>query len=148
MKKLIKFCLNENKTGHDLGLLLLRLLVGGMMLTHGCAKLSAFGMLAHTFPDPIGLGSTASLILILFAEVGCSLLLLFGFFTRLAILPLIFGMCVAGFVVHNADAFQTKELPLLYLGIYVVLFFTGAGRFALDHFMTRKVRRVSHKNIA
>lgn len=141
MKKLIKFCLSEHKAGRDFGLLLLRLLVGGMMLTHGCAKLGAFGTLVHTFPDPIGLGSTASLILILFAEVGCSLLLLFGFFTRLAVFPLIFGMCVAGFVVHNADAFQTKELPLLYLGIYIVLFFTGAGRFSLDYFMTRKTSK-------
>ena len=41
-------------------------------------------------------------------------------------------MLVVIFIVHGGDPFQAKELPLLYLGIYVVLFFTGGGRYALD----------------
>lgn len=140
MKKLIKFCSSENKNSRDFGFLLLRLFVGGMMFTHGWAKISAFSTLADTFPDPIGIGSTASLILMIFAEAGCSLLLVLGVFTRLAVLPLIFGMCVAGFVVHSGDPFQAKELALLYLSIYIVIFFIGAGRFSLDYFFTHKVK--------
>jgi len=31
-----------------------------------------------------------------------------------------------------------KELPLLYLGIYILLFFTGAGRISLDAIISKK----------
>lgn len=79
------------------GLLLLRLFAGGMMLTHGWAKLSSFTDLSVTFPDPLGVGNTFSLVLNVFAEVGCSLCLILGFVTRLAVLPLIFNMAMAFF---------------------------------------------------
>ena len=110
----------------DGALLFLRLFIGGMMLSHGWAKLASFSTLSATFPDPLGVGSTLSLLLILFAEVGCSCLLIFGLMTRLATLPLMFGMLMAFFVIHGADPFAVRELPLLYLGVYVFLLWGGA----------------------
>lgn len=62
-----------------------------------------------------------------------------GAFTRLATIPLIFSMLVVIFIVHANDPFQMKELPLLYLGIYVLLFFTGAGRISLDTIISKKI---------
>lgn len=118
--------------GRSLVLLLLRLFIGGMMLTHGVAKLSGFEALSTTFPDPLGIGSAASLVLSLLAEVGCSLLLIFGIFTRLAVLPLIFNMCIAVFVVHAGGAFQMKEMAVMYLAIYILVFFLGGGKYAVD----------------
>ena len=56
-----------------------------------------------------------------------------GAFFRLALLPLIFTMCVAMFVVHNGQSFAAKELAAIYLVIYVVLFIAGAGRYSLDN---------------
>ena len=109
------------------------------MLTHGLAKLTSFSELSATFPDPIGLGSTLSLILIIGAEVGCSLFVIVGAFTRLATIPLVFSMLVVIFVVHANDPFQMKELPFLYLGIYILLFFTGAGKISLDSIISKKI---------
>ena len=48
-------------------------------------------------------------------------------------------MLVVIFIVHANDPFQMKELPLLYLGIYVLLFFTGAGRISLDTIISKKI---------
>lgn len=123
----------------SLGLLILRVLVGITMLTHGLAKLTSFSELSATFPDPIGLGSTLSLILIIGAEVGCSLFVIVGAFTRLATIPLVFSMLVVIFVVHANDPFQMRELPFLYLGIYILLFFTGAGKISLDSIISKKI---------
>lgn len=124
-------------------LLLMRLFVGGMMLTHGWAKLSSFADLSVVFPDPLGVGSTFSLILTVFAEVGCSLCLILGFMTRLAVLPLIFDMAIAFFVIHSADAFAVKEMALLYLGMYVIVFWAGGGKYAVDEIIRQKlIRRV------
>ena len=138
MKKVISSIIAPNQKFLSLGLLILRVLVGITMLTHGLAKLTSFSELSATFPDPIGLGSTLSLILIIGAEVGCSFVIV-GAFTRLATIPLVFSMLVVIFVVHANDPFQMKELPFLYLGIYILLFFTGAGKISLDSIISKKI---------
>lgn len=113
-------------------LLVLRIAIAGIMLTHGLPKLGKILDGNWQFGDPLGLGSGLSLGLTVFAEVGCSLLLVAGLFTRLATLPLLFTMLVAFFIVHAADPFGDKELPLLYALIYATLFFTGPGRYSVD----------------
>ena len=123
--------MNHN-TSLSLGLLVLRLGFGGLMLTHGIPKLMNYSTLATQFPDPIGMGSQISLLLAIGAEVGCSLLLILGLFTRLATLPLIITMLVAVLIVHGADPFAKKEAALTFLISYVTLLMTGPGRYALD----------------
>ena len=102
------------------GLVIFRLALGVFMLTHGWQKISNFDMLSTVFPDPLGLSSSISLSLIIFAEFFCSILLILGLSTRLATIPLIIGMSVAAFVIHGNDPFSTKELSLLYLLFYRV----------------------------
>jgi putative oxidoreductase len=102
------------------------------MLVHGWQKLSGFSELADKFPDPIGMGSSLSLVMAIAAEVGCSLLLIAGLGTRLAAVPLAFTMLVALFVVHGSDPWQKKELAACYLAVYATLMLTGAGRFSVD----------------
>jgi putative oxidoreductase len=111
------------------------------MLTHGWAKLSNFSNMSETFPDPIGLGSNVALSLIIFAEFGCSLLLLVGLFTRWATIPLMIGMSVAVFVAHANDPFSVKELPVLYLLMYVVILIAGPGRYSSDALINKNTKR-------
>lgn len=118
--------------------LVLRLMAGGAMLSHGIPKLIAFGTLSTTFPDPLGVGSFVSLMLSIGAEVGCSLLLIFGLFTRLALLPLFFTMLMAFFVIHAADPFAVKEPAMAYIAIYIAIFAIGAGRFSLDRLIFKQ----------
>lgn len=142
MKELLLKLLAIDQRYTDRGILFLRLFFGFMMLVlHGWAKLSAFPSLSQHFPDPLGVGSTASLVMIICAEAGCSLLLILGFMTRLATLPLMFGMLMATFAIHGADPFAARELPLLYLAVYIVLLWTGAGRYSLDEIIRRKLIR-------
>jgi len=123
----------------DFGLLLLRVLFGSMMLfSHGLSKISKFEQLSTTFPDPLALGSKASLILAIFAEVVCSILLILGLKTRLAAMPLLITMLVAAFIVHAADPWQKQEFGLLYGVTFLALIFTGGGRFSLDQIIYRK----------
>lgn len=81
----------------DLGLLIIRLSTGGLLMQYGYQKMQNFGEWKGTFPDPFGLGSELSLALCIFAEFFCSLLLAFGLFTRLALIPLIINMLVVVF---------------------------------------------------
>jgi putative oxidoreductase len=119
----------------DIGLLILRLSSAGMMLFgHGWMKFLNLSTGVTKFPDPLGIGSTFSLILTVFAEFFCSLLIMVGFKTRLASIPLLATMLVAAFVVHGGDPWKKKEFALLYGLQFAALIFTGAGKFSIDQF--------------
>lgn len=105
-----------------------------MLYGHGWGKLmSVFGG-DFAFLDPLGIGPTASLILAAFAEGICSLLIIAGFWTRLASLILSINMAVAVFFVHlpGGDWFGDMELPLLYLVVFIVIFLLGPGKYSID----------------
>lgn len=123
-------------------LILIRLAVGILMLTHGVGKLTAlFAEGPIQFPDPIGLGAAVSLTLAVFAEFFCSILLIFGLGTRLAAIPLLTTMLVAAIVVHANDGFGKQELPLLYASIYFVIAIAGAGKISIDNWIYKKIKR-------
>lgn len=131
MTKFYGFLFPASEGGLRVSLLLLseRVLLGGLLLSHGLQKVAAFGTLSSTFPDPLGVGGVKSLLLAIFAEVFCSVALIAGFLHRLALIPLIFTMGVATFVIHGADPFAAKELPFVYMVMLVLLFLAGPGRF-------------------
>ncbi|WP_297094811.1 DoxX family protein [uncultured Draconibacterium sp.] len=136
MKKLFQTKLNN--TSVDLSLLLLRLATGGFMLTHGIPKLQRLLAGEMQFGDPLGLGPEVSLVLAVFAEVVCSILIVLGLGTRLAVIPSIVTMAVAAFIAHGADPFGRKELALLYLVGYIVLLLSGSGKISVDRIISRK----------
>ncbi|MCM4158933.1 DoxX family protein [Antarcticibacterium flavum] len=120
----------------DFGLLIFRLGISGLMLTHGIPKLiTFFGSEPITFADPIGIGEVASFTFAVFAEFVCSILVILGLGTRLAVIPLIATMAVAALIVHWTDGFGSQELPLLFLFGYLLLFFTGGGKYSLDWYI-------------
>lgn len=120
-------------------LLLLRIGTGAMMLTHGIPKLQRLvGNEPIEFMDFLGLGPVVGLSLAVFAEVVCATLVIIGFKTRLAVIPLIITMCTAAFVAHGADPFGRKELPLLYAIAFLVILALGPGKFSIDSFRSNK----------
>jgi putative oxidoreductase len=73
-----------------------------------------------------------SFSLVIFAEVFCSVGFIMGALFRLCLIPMIVTMCVAFFVIHANDAFAAKELAFIYLVIFIIMFFTGAGKYSVD----------------
>lgn len=113
-------------------MLLLRLGVGILMMKHGYDKLIGFTDLEPKFMNFMGMGSTMSLALLIFAEFFCSLFLILGLFTRLAAIPLIIATCVMVFKAHNGEVFGDAETAAIYLTGYFVLLFVGPGRVSVD----------------
>ena len=136
MKNVVK-CLQLGfiPSSADLGLLVLRLWLGGSMFyLHGLSKLTGFREMSKHFPDLLGIGSRGSLSLATFAEAICSLLLAAGLFTRFAALSLTINMSVAFFMAHKAvlKGQGSGELAYIYLAGFVTLLIAGGGRFSAD----------------
>lgn len=129
MKKLV---FSHFPVAADVALLLLRVGTAVMLLTHGWSKITNYSERLNNFSDPIGLGPSLSLQLVIFAEVFCAIFLILGFMSRLLLIPLIINMAVIVFISHGDDAFNRQELPLLYLLVFVVLMLMGPGKISLD----------------
>ena len=117
---------------YHIGLLILRLGFSGLMLTHGIPKLMNLVQGNMDFADPIGIGNNLSFILTVIAEAICPLLIIVGFKTRIAAIPVVITMAVGAFIVHAADPIETKEKALLYLFAFLVIVLTGAGKYSVD----------------
>lgn len=119
-------------------LLALRLTVGILMLTHGIPKLEKVIAGDFNFPDPIGLGSQVSLLLATFAEFFCSILIIIGFRSRLAAIPLIITMLIALLMVHGFDEIFDHWNILLYIFAYGILLHLGGGKYSLTYYFSEQ----------
>ena len=120
------------------GLLILRVGIGSFMFFgHGLQKLLNFGQLWTQFSDPIGLGPSLSITLVVFAEAFCALAIIVGFYTRLAAIPLVLNMSVAFLFVHLSDPFSKMEKSLMFLVVFLVILITGAGKYSVDQWLHR-----------
>ncbi len=117
----------------DIGLLTLRLAIGlGLFYGHGLGKLLNFRQRSGGFPDPLGVGSEATMVIAVIAEVLCALAVAAGIFTRLATIPPLLTMTVALLVVHMGDPFGDWELAALYFAGFLAVGLMGPGKLSLD----------------
>jgi putative oxidoreductase len=132
----------------SLALLIGRVGFSGLMLTHGYPKLmQLFSGEPVSFASVLGLSATVSLVLAVFAEFICSIFIIFGYYTRLAAIPLIVTMAVAAFHIHGDDPLSVKEKSLLFLLFYVMLLLTGAGKYSIDHMVLKRKKKKQRRYI-
>lgn len=131
LKKLTSTNIEEFVSPH-VAILLLRIGAAALIMTHGIPKLLRMLDGNFDFGDPLGIGSTTSLLLVTFAEAICAFFVLLGLWTRAALIPLVINMTVIFFVAHAGDSFGAKELPIFFLITFIALFLTGPGKYSLD----------------
>lgn len=136
---MIRFFLSPRATDQkrfSLFVLALRLLFGILLMVHGIGKISAYSELSTTFPDPLSIGSQWSLCLAIFGEVACSAAFILGFLFRLSVIPMIITMLTAFVAVHHGSIAE-GELAFIYLMVFMMLFVSGPGRYAIDSLLFR-----------
>jgi putative oxidoreductase len=122
MNKLFQLSFVPRST--DFALLVLRLWLGlTMFFNHGLAKLLHFSQVAPMMPDPLHLGASASLGLVVI-----------GVATRFTALVIVIEMLVAFYRVHQgtlAMGPHSGELAFMYLGGFLTIVLAGGGRFGV-----------------
>lgn len=141
MLKRFLFPVKPDGTFISVILLIVRVVFGVMLMNHGIDKWANYQELSAVFPDPLGIGSPLSLGLAIFGELACSMAFIIGFLYRLAMIPMIFTMCVAFFIVHADDLFAVKELAFVYLVVFVLMYIVGPGKFAVDRWISKSLFR-------
>ena len=147
MKKLLFN--SANPFNLDLGLLIIRIIMGLLMAFYGYEKLINFEtMAASDFWAKnisfLGMSGKIPLALTIFAELFCSLLLIIGLFSRFSLLVLMFCMAYIFVIVFpmsildkGENGYQFND-AFVYFAIYLGLFFTGVGNFSLDSKILKK----------
>lgn len=109
-----------------------------MIVGHGWGKFEKILYGDFGFADPLGLGAKTTLFLAVFAELLCAVLVIIGLATRWALIPLMFTMFVAGFVVNAGEPFTAMEKAIMFLVVFAVVWYEGPGSFALDNIVGKK----------
>ena len=128
----------------DIGLLILRIAIGGIVAIHGAQKLlparhGGIGIDGTTgFVDSLGFRSAKALAwLLALVELGAGLALAAGFGTPIAATLVIAVMAAAVFAVHWDKGFFAQaggyEFPWALAMAAIALAFSGGGRYSVDH---------------
>ena len=130
MKKLISTGYND--FSFNLATFILRIGLGVLMIPHGYDKLVHFMQYKKDFYNLLGMGSTVSLAVVVFAELFCSVFLIMGLFTRVIAAILAIEMTIVVFSKHHGQVFGEGEHGMLYLTGYLAIVLLGPGRASLD----------------
>jgi putative oxidoreductase len=134
MKKLLST--NYSALSFNISLFFLRVIPGVMLMAdHGYSKLVHFAERKDKFMNFMGLGSTTTMALVIFAEFFCAFLVIIGLFTRLSAIPVVIAMGVALFKANNGDIFGNGELAAMYLTSFFAILMVGPGKFSVDGIM-------------
>jgi uncharacterized membrane protein YphA (DoxX/SURF4 family) len=124
----------------ETGLTLIRIMIGLFMIYHGSEVFDKQKIVDYAkwltdlnFPSPLFMGYLGKAI-----EFVAGIFLLTGFLTRLAIIPLIVTMLIICFGMGKGKIFMEDQHPFLFVLLFLVIFFTGPGKFSLDYILFRK----------
>lgn len=130
MKRLLSTACSE--TSFNIAVLILRVTFGLLLLiNHGIAKLKHFASEQGSFPDPLHIGHMPTLMMVLFAEVFCTVFIVLGLFTRIMAIPVVINFAVIVFLVHKGYS-GDSESGVLYLAAFFSVLLMGPGKFSID----------------
>ncbi len=134
--------IQTHSTVYSLCVLLMRVMLGGMIASHGLNKFFGGGKIAGTagWFDSMGMRpGRLNALLAATTEVGVGLLLIVGLLTPLACAGLVSIMVVAIITVHLKNGFfvfnagQGIEYCLVVAVMAIALGGLGGGKFSIDH---------------
>lgn len=128
----------------NMGRLFLRLFVGVMLMQFGIRQIIHYDDAVLNFPQILGMDSESGLIIMIVIEILCSLFIMFGFCTRIMVLPPFIAMSIAEwYVLHEAHEASyliswghPGYLPIMFTGIYFFILLVGPGKISIDYFLS------------
>ena len=116
------------------GLALIRIIVGLFMIYHGWEMFDTELMNKYLEWDMFKNPSAKTMIYAgKVAELIAGILLVLGLFTRIAAILVIGTLGYIAFFVGNGKVWADAQHPFLFVLLGLLFFFTGPGKYSLDH---------------
>lgn len=153
-KRLRKIFVAETyRTYGNLSRFFIRVFAGIMFMQFGIRQLADYDFFVKYFPSLFGLGSTATLDIMIAIEIVCSAFLIFGFLTRMSvILPIVSMILAEWYILDNGlmisivdmpmdevalmSSLQLGYVPLLFVGMFVFVLLAGPGKVSVDYLLS------------
>jgi len=109
-----------------------------LIYAHGLKKIGIGTALAEVVPNPLGMPEALNQAFATAANLIMPIFIILGLMTRIATLPILAVTLTGYFVLHFNDPILVKDVPLVYSLCFLLIFFTGAGKYSLDHYIIDK----------
>ncbi|MDP5199081.1 DoxX family protein [Flavobacterium sp. DG2-3] len=124
---------------NNVALLFFRIAISAELIyAHGLKKVGVGTAMAEVVPNPLGLSEAFNQAFATTANLVMPLFIILGLMTRLATLPILAVTLTGYFVLHFNDPILVKDVPLVYSLCFLLIGFTGAGKYSMDHYISRK----------
>ncbi|TDW47784.1 putative oxidoreductase [Flavobacterium sp. 270] len=137
--KNIFFSLMRSNVGtklNDVALFFFRIAVSiELIYAHGLKKIGIGTALAEVVPNPLGLPEALNQVFATAANLVMPIFIILGLMTRLATLPILAVTLTGYFVLHFNDPILVKDVPFMYSLCFLLICFTGAGKYSVDHYI-------------
>lgn len=118
----------------DAGILLFRVaLCLELIVVHGLKKIGIGTAVAEVVPNPLNLPDQFNQLFAISANLIFPVFVLFGYLTRLAILPILAVTLTGYFIIHWNDSPLVRDIPFMYSLAFLLLFVTGPGKYSIDY---------------
>lgn len=141
----------------NMGRLFLRLFVGIMLMQFGLRQLGNYDAMSSMFPAVLGMSEEASFVVMTIIEIVCPIFIMFGFLTRVMVIPPFIAMCVAEYYLLHDYVSQASYLlnweqpgylPVMFLGILFFILLVGPGKISVDYFLSLHIIHTDNKSEA
>nr|WP_315035775.1 DoxX family protein [uncultured Chryseobacterium sp.] len=141
MKKFIYIITGTNPAGTltHVSLLIFRILLSiELIVAHGLKKIGVGVSEAEQVPNPLHLPEAFNSLFADAANLVFPVFVILGFFTRIAVLPILAVTLTGYFILHWNDALLVKDTPFMYSLSYLFLLLMGSGKYSVDYYIRKK----------
>lgn len=130
---------NDYVISFDTTILFFRIFVAlQLMVVHGLKKIGIGTGVAETVPNPFNFPNWFNDSFAIAANLIFPIFIIFGFYTRLATIPILAVTLSGYFIVHWNDPLLISDIPFMYSLAFLLIAFLGAGKHSLDHLLRNK----------
>ena len=125
---------------YNFSILVFRILVSvELMMAHGVKKLGIGAAITEQIPNPLHLPGALNEAIATSVNLFFPVFIVFGFFTRLAALPILVVTLTSYFILHWGDSVLEKDAPFMYSAVFLLILVLGPGKYSIDYFINRRI---------
>lgn len=148
------FIVGAYRSYGNLSRFFIRVFAGFMFMQFGIRQIANYDFFSSSFPDVFGMGSELTLVVMITIELLFSVLVIFGFCTRVAVIPPLVSMVVAEYYLLMRNdgleviscipgtesallaSMQIGYVPIMFIGMFFFIVLAGPGKISVDYLVS------------